>query len=319
MEFLICVDDTDDVTKATSTGAVADAIEARLLASGAALESFGTTRHQLLLDERIKYTSHNSSMCVALKAHEQSGEMTRGEWAAFVSDITNICVETIRELKAPECNPGLCVCFPDKLSSKEALISFGLKGQNSVLTKDMAFALAEKEGIGLSQHGGDGSGVIGALCGAGLRLSGYDGWFRGNITPEEAGVSGNTVSAGQLHKKTGVPVIYNGAPLPADEMIEIKKEKEIKCLLRNHKKVIVVKKDEEKGLYKFFDKNTMKNAAAYEAAVCGEFEYDNDDDELMGESKEEKTCFNCLYRRWAKEGFECIKGINKPVRAANEC
>ena len=311
MEFLICVDDTDDLTKATSTGIIADAIEARLLELGFARETFGTTRHQLLLDDRIKYTSHNSSMCTALAANDSPAKMTESAREDFVRKITKICAETIHELKAPQCNPGLCVCFPEKLSSRRALISFGMKGQNSILTKDMAYALAEKEGVHLSEHGGDGTGVIGALCGVGLRLSGYDGWFRGKITPEEVGIRNETVLSGQLVEKTGVPVIYKGVFLPADETIAIKKD--IKCLLINHQKVIAVSKDEKHGIYRIYDKNTIKNAAAYQADLCRAFEYDNDADEFRAESGNERTCLNCLYRRWTKQGFECVNDMIKPV------
>ena len=274
MEILVCVDDTDDQTKATSTGRIADAIEARLLECGIASGSSGTTRHQLLLDERINYTSHNSSMCALLKTEESLiglSEKTRRE---FEKRIIKICADTICDLKAAECNPGLCVCFPEKLSNREDLVSFGIKGQNSVLTKDMAYALAENEGIHLSEHGGDGTGVIGALCGTGLRLSGFDGWFRGNIDPAKAGISGNMVLSGELAEKTGVPVIYEGKLLAANEIIKIKRDKEIKCMLRDHQKVIVVTKDEENGIYKIFDKNVMRNAAEYQAALCGAFEYD---------------------------------------------
>jgi hypothetical protein len=43
----------------------------------------------------------------------------------------------------------------------------------------MAYDLAEKIGVHLSEHGGTGQGVIGALAGIGLRMSGKDGRMKG--------------------------------------------------------------------------------------------------------------------------------------------
>jgi len=147
MEILICIDDTDDLTKATSTGKIADAIEKKLLKNGVASESFGITRHQLLLDDRIKYTSHNSSMCLRAVRNENIYDLTEAAIKEIEKEITKICVDVILELKSAESDPGLCVFFPEKLPNKEKLISFGLSGQNIILTKDMAYGFAEKEGI----------------------------------------------------------------------------------------------------------------------------------------------------------------------------
>ena len=303
MEILICIDDTDDLTKATSTGKIADAIEKKLLKNGVASESFGITRHQLLLDDRIKYTSHNSSMCLRAVRNENIYDLTEAAIKEIEKEITKICVDVILELKSAESDPGLCVFFPEKLPNKEKLISFGLSGQNIILTKDMAYGFAEKEGIHLSEHGGDGSGVIGAICGAGLRLSGFDGWFRGKIELAEAGIKGRTVSARELTEKTGIPVLCDGMCLKSDEEVEV--EEKIKCLLMNHQKVIAVQKKQGKNTFALYNKKTMKNAAILQADVCGAFEYDSDEEERMAATPNEKSCFNCLYRRWTQQGFEC--------------
>ncbi len=61
----ICVDDTDDMTKSTSTGKIADLIAKELARLGGRMEK-GITRHQLLLHDDIDYTSHNSSMCMVI-------------------------------------------------------------------------------------------------------------------------------------------------------------------------------------------------------------------------------------------------------------
>ena len=304
MEILICVDDTDDLAKTTSTGKIAEAIETRLIES-AAFESKGITRHQLLLDERIKYTSHNSAMCLALTSPENVNDLSGRALRELQNAIVKTGIDCVIELKAAEADPGLCVLFPEKLRHPSDLISFGVSGQNTVLTKVQAYALAQKERLHLSEHGGDGSGVIGAICGAGLRLSGFDGWFRGKLKPGAIGVSGRTVSARELTAKTGLPVLYEGTPLQADQQIELKEG--IKCLLMNHQKVIAVHRQLDGEAYRPYSKKTVKNSVVLQAASCGSFEYDNDAEERMAESPEEKSCFNCLYRRWTRHGFECVR------------
>jgi len=55
----------------------------------------------------------------------------------------------------------------------------GRRATCSVLTKKEAYPLAEKLGIHLSEHGGTGDGVVGALAESGLRMTGNHCRFRG--------------------------------------------------------------------------------------------------------------------------------------------
>ena len=56
-------------------------------------------------------------------------------------------------------------------------IDFGYRAKQVVLTKSNAYKLAKKLDIHLSEHGGSGQGVIGALAGVALRLTANDGRF----------------------------------------------------------------------------------------------------------------------------------------------
>lgn len=58
---------------------------------------------------------------------------------------------------------------------------FGYKAKEKILSKKEAYDLARELGIHLSEHGGTGDGVIGALAGTGLRLGGNDGRSRGKL------------------------------------------------------------------------------------------------------------------------------------------
>jgi hypothetical protein len=79
----------------------------------------------------------------------------------------------------------------------------------------------------------------------------------------------------------------------------------IKSIHWNHQRVIAVRHNPARAIYETYNKNTMKNAATLQAVICSTFEEDNDEEERMGERQEEKSCFNCLYRRWTQAGFEC--------------
>jgi hypothetical protein len=61
-QILIGIDDTDN-EETHGTGRRARQLGDRLAADGLA-EIDGVTRHQLLVDPRIPYTSHNSSACL---------------------------------------------------------------------------------------------------------------------------------------------------------------------------------------------------------------------------------------------------------------
>ena len=168
IRYYLCVDDTDDLTKKTSTGKIAEHIKKEAESLGSVID-YGITRHQLLLDDAIAYTSHNSSMCF-------SGSLSEDQ----LSRLWEKAAEIIMAEKAETADPGLCLCRLDQLKFPEKLLAFGKKAQRSVIKKEEAYDLARSVGgTRLEEFGGTGIGVIGALAGAGLRLSGNDGSIRG--------------------------------------------------------------------------------------------------------------------------------------------
>ncbi|MFT7004277.1 MAG: hypothetical protein ACJAWW_001634 [Sulfurimonas sp.] len=46
--------------------------------------------------------------------------------------------------------------------------------------------------------------------------------------------------------------------------------------------------------------------AIEQALSCSSFVLDKDEDELVT-STEKNSCYNCLFRRWTKDSFTCIK------------
>lgn len=50
-------------------------------------------------------------------------------------------------------------------------------------------------------------------------------------------------------------------------------------------------------------------AASECAAKCPAYSIDDDDEDYCEGAR---TCFNCRYRRWLADGFECMKGFLRP-------
>ena len=177
MKIYIAIDDTDDL-ESRGTGEIAE-----ILAMGIGERGWGrcglVTRHQLLLHPDIPYTSHNSSMCFPAEIEPDA-----------LDRVISYCRERLAAESVPAADPGLCVMVPDRVERIAALVEFGQKAKNTVISKQEAYDTAAAHGVHLSEHGGTGQGVIGALAGAGLRWGGNDGRFKGKLhIPAPGGVA----------------------------------------------------------------------------------------------------------------------------------
>lgn len=170
-KLLICIDDTDNLDS-IGTGQLLETMCVEMKTHGLA-EGGYVTRHQLLIHEDIAYTSHNSSMCCELTTEdpEQTLEFARSY---------------LEEHAAPGSDPGLCVLRLTEGTDYSGLAEFGRLAQTIVLKKEDAYLAADSFSgtLSLSEHGGTGDGVIGALAGVGLRLTGSDGRIKGKIFPD---------------------------------------------------------------------------------------------------------------------------------------
>ena len=82
------------------------------------------TRHQLLIDPDIAYTSHNGSRCFTAQIRDEQLAVLR-EW----------CQEALAWESAAASDPGLCVAPVDLLARPDELIAFGRDAKQRVLTK----------------------------------------------------------------------------------------------------------------------------------------------------------------------------------------
>lgn len=195
MKILVSIDDTDTIKKddvdvigtGELAGMIAEAIEKNKWGRCA-----GITRHQLLIHPDIPYTSHNSSMCFEADLD-----------SAFLSPLIDFAADFLACESTPDSDPGLCVAVTERISRPNWLISFGYMAKNYIKTKEEAYDLARKLNIHLSEHGGTGQGIIGALAGAGLRLSGNDGRFKGKMktkATDDVITAGDICSQGKVDK-----------------------------------------------------------------------------------------------------------------------
>ena len=157
MNLLICIDDTDNLN-APGTGKLAARLGEQL--QGIGLGSPGRiTRHQLFVHPDVPYTSHNSTMCM-----DFTGAPER------LNEIISYASDFLRRESAEGADPGLAVAMTSLLHDDNgAFLDYGQRAKCSVLSKGDAWEMAGKMGIHLSEHGGTGDGIIGALAGIALR------------------------------------------------------------------------------------------------------------------------------------------------------
>lgn len=234
MKPIISIDDTDN-HHSPGSGQLADELARELILCRLAADASAVSRHQLFVHDLVPYTSHNSSMCFSVSIEPQN-----------YSDLIAFCQSFISLRSAEGSDPGLCVTRDHNAAKAKLLVDFGLRAKNTILTKRAAYQTAERAGVHLSEHGGSGDGVIGALAGIGLRLSGSDGRIRGW---HSAGEPGKTITVEKLCADLQVPwaVDTQGARLPGYTRVTLSNEK-IKTVLHDHCPVVVLTRAGQRGL-----------------------------------------------------------------------
>jgi hypothetical protein len=156
--ILIGIDDTD-MPETRGTNQLARAI---VRAAGPAWRLHAILRHQLLDDPRVPYTSQNGSASIALEPVSGS-----------LPELIATCRRVMQEDFIEGSDPGLCLVERERVSA--AVIAWGRRCREELVTKAEALALAESEQIHLEALGGTGGGVIGALAAVGLAVEADSG------------------------------------------------------------------------------------------------------------------------------------------------
>ena len=192
--------------------------------------------------------------------------------------------------------------------------------------------MAADLGVHLSEHGGTGIGVIGALAGAGLRLSGNDGRFKGKFAIPNPGWGR---FASEQIKQYGVDSVqtFEGDVLGGEELVVVGEQ--CKLVLLGGEAVLLVAPTTVAGPARmgarrpqiaevvlalaFLERTALGvifrgtvgadedlAEAARIAAACDEYRRDDEDEDLLEGAL---SCFGCRYRRWVPGGFTCVKDL----------
>lgn len=163
--LLIGIDDTDNL-ETRGTGYHARQLMDQLHKHNLA-QVTGVTRHQLFFDDRVPYTSHNSSACLST--------LFDGD----IDTLVNFCKTFMLSIAAEGSDVGLCIA---NTQQAEAATDFGHRAKTEIVTQSQAQELADKMNIHLYGLTGDHQGIIGALSACGLFVDGNDGryiWAKG--------------------------------------------------------------------------------------------------------------------------------------------
>lgn len=292
MNVFICIDDTDTIDSKgiMGTGTIAEMIKSMLELK------FGPcayiTRHQLLIHEDVPYTSHNSCMCLEAEINENDYE-----------DAKKACIALLEKEHLLGSDPGFCMVKREEIIDKEALIKYGNDTKKLLMTKEIAYDLASHCHIHLSEHGGTGQGVIGALAGVGLRLGGEDGEIKGTLKQQ----MGKQFAYQTLMSLPIIDKIVDINMKKISEKALINIGERSKTILKGGKQVLVVQKvaDKEGELYETCNKKWLRklDEQMLEGKNCAHFIPDVEEERLTDASF---VCLNCTFRRWTTGGFDCL-------------
>jgi hypothetical protein len=231
LNLLLGIDDTDN-HDSIGTGQLAGFLAGQL-AEVCRAECSAVTRHQLFVHPDIPYTSHNSAMCFTARVQSSDYDRLLETAAGF-----------LRTNGAQGSDPGLCVVRLGSLKDSRSLISFGRAAKERLVNKDEAYTLASRLKVHLSEHGGTGDGVVGALAGTGLRLSGNDGRFRGWTSFE---VEDQVLSVGQLCDRGGYEAVQTetGRELAPEETLRLVPR--VKAVLLRGRCVVLAERSSDSG------------------------------------------------------------------------
>jgi tRNA(Ile2) C34 agmatinyltransferase TiaS len=161
MLIYVGFDDTDTSDSERGTGKLARWFEDEL---PKICRLWGVVRQQLLLDDAIPYTSHNSSACAIIETSD----------SVAVGDLIPLAIHHIERHFILGSDPGLCLARADHPAIPR-LISFGRTCTKKIVTQEEALEAAS--GAHISGHGGTGDGIIGAVAAVGLTAYGWGGRF----------------------------------------------------------------------------------------------------------------------------------------------
>lgn len=202
--LVVGVDDTD-MPNVGGTGKLVRMMVAELVAAGLGT-SLGVTRHQLFQGPGVPMTHRNSAAACALTTR------------LSVPEVARTVAEIVERDSVFGSDPGIAVIAGE---CPAPVLEFARRAQHALVDQAEARRLAADHRIHLSGHGGTEDGVIGALCGAALRVDGNDGRYVD--LPGIREVS-DEIRVSDLLDRTGITAVVNaesGEALPGRVKIDV--------------------------------------------------------------------------------------------------
>lgn len=226
MRILIGIDDTD--TKETRGTGFHSREIAKLIEKNKMGFVEGITRHQLLLNPQIPYTSANSSACLEIECMN-------------LENIKYLCLDYLNRVAPKGADVGLCIAEINTVNKD--IVEWGKRAKKEVLTQDEGWKIAKMNGTYLKGLSGTEDGIIGALAAVGLRKYGNDGrflWLRGKKELRE--IPNGIYSIKQLKKDLYLDDVISKDRKGINETSLILIEDWVRPLHQNHKKILIVEK-----------------------------------------------------------------------------
>ena len=239
--FYIGIDDTDN-TETRGTGFRARQLATLLIEKNLA-DVLSVSRHQLFFDPRVPFTSHNSSLCLELKAND-------------LEELIGVSKNFLLEVAAEGSDVGLCIARKENICLE--VIEFGKKAKIDLVTQKEAYEIAKKNQLFIEGLTGTKDGVIGALAGVGLSFSGNDGrcvWLKGTELREIKGV----MSINELLEQSNIDDVTdeNGFSIPKTDLILL--DEWLRPILKNNNKILITEEvKNEKHKWKLKPKDFIK-------------------------------------------------------------
>ena len=239
----IGIDDTDNLeTRGTGFRGrqLIERLETQQLGTGIAV-----TRHQLLVDDRVPYTSHNSSACLVFRRFDDIPD----------DQIWECCHSFLLGIAAEGSDVGLCLAHQHQAMD---VISFGQKAKMELVTRDEARATAENSEIRLEGLTGDHQGIIGSLSAVGLHVHGNDGRY---IWPREIrDYAGQMVMLAEIKNQKGIEKVslVNGQEIN-DDTAQINLGEWPRTIRIDHHAVLLVEQLDAQHQYKVLEKEHIKS------------------------------------------------------------
>ncbi|HEX3011703.1 MAG TPA: hypothetical protein VHQ70_06640 [Syntrophomonadaceae bacterium] len=130
------------------------------------------------IPSRHRLYPHPSTGC---KKHNTARSFSADLEKKYLPGLIDYACNLVKTTGDTQSNAGLAIIIPELMENQNLLIDYAYKAKDELVSKEEALEFSGRPGIYLFELSGNGRGIIGALAGAGLRLTGNDGQFRGKL------------------------------------------------------------------------------------------------------------------------------------------